>query len=223
MTTFKKVFEAFDNIDQVVKTIESDCQPFLKNLGVGDPIDKLFELADRRPRNGLMRGYKIDGTFFAKTARDDRQPLDTSPRTHEVVDQWFFDRFRFRYRSSGVFCTNKYSTARGYGTPYLVFPVGNYTACWSDKITDLYSVLKRESVAQRGTLNDDIVDRIQTILEGGEYKQQPITFSELDRHQPARSFMGSSGTEFMVAVKSYYLVSFELVDVYNVSVKRTND
>ncbi|WP_133167874.1 hypothetical protein [Burkholderia gladioli] len=71
-----------------------------------------------------------------------RQPRDMPPAVHQVLDDWFFDRFGVKYRGSSLFCTGDATIAAGYVTEksalISVEPLGNYSLSYSPICKDLF-------------------------------------------------------------------------------------
>ena len=139
MITFKQLLENREQHEMIFQTLEQECAPFIRDMG---GMDSIVELADHRPRLGLMRGLqdRIQG-IAKKGVRADRVPRDLSKTAHSVCDDWFFEKFGYRYRSAAAFCTDSYGQAKAYGQPYLVFPIGNYKVCKSWYAEDLLTVM----------------------------------------------------------------------------------
>jgi hypothetical protein len=115
--------------DDVVPTIKKDCKYYLDILKMyGD--GKVF-----------YRGYKGNDDFLRRTPRNDRKPLSTNRKIHDILDDVFKKRFGWKVRSEGVFTSsNKY--VGYYGKPYLFFPAGkNIKFVFSPIIQDLYTDL----------------------------------------------------------------------------------
>lgn len=89
---------------------------------------------------GVSNSYSSSAVSII-TPRRDRQPRDSSVHFHNIADEWFFDRFGFRYRSGGVFVTSRILTATAYAsTPahvVRVLPLSSYSYCWSRNVSDL--------------------------------------------------------------------------------------
>lgn len=64
--------------------------------------------------------------------------------THQILNEWFVDRFGIAYREKALFCTGDALVAAGYVTGasslILIEPVGNYSVCYSAKCKDLFGV-----------------------------------------------------------------------------------
>lgn len=158
-----------------VKQIKKDCQPFLKQFG----------------GHLLYRGSPSFGTgkgpakFFQKRAvRTDRNPLSTDPDIHRVTDEWFKEKFGIAGRSGALFTTGGFIEARGYGTVYCIFPIGEFKFVWSPTVRDLF-------VAGRDIKG--VADAVPYLEKAG-YKDTDL----------AKAI--KSGKEIMVDCKEYYMV-----------------
>jgi hypothetical protein len=181
-----------ESSEEIKSLIEKDCQPFLKNwdnLGIGL----------------LYTGRKVYISAISKSqVRKDRKPKDTPEEIHKLLDDWFYKKFGVRSRSNAVFATKNYDVAKDYGTPFLIFPIGKYTAISSDRIDDLYNEIERLFYYSFGLIfnnnrlnsisNEDMErfkDRIIDMLKSSNYKKG------LQIHD----------NEQMITCKEYYLVN----------------
>jgi hypothetical protein len=90
------------------------------------------------PDHLVYRGMKSIARMAYLDVRSDRIPSDTDRKTHQLLDDMFNEEFGFKYRSAGLFAATTVNHARFYGTPYIIFPVGNYNIIGSDDVKDLY-------------------------------------------------------------------------------------
>ena len=122
----KKQLEEFG----VIKSIEQNCQPFIKefrNTGLSDIIWR-----------GTYRG--INKSITEITPRKDRIPVDMPEELHYELDKLFKVKFGWPARSEGVFVISNKSTAMAYGTDIAIFiPVGKYKYLYNPDIKDLFS------------------------------------------------------------------------------------
>ncbi|CAG7580755.1 MAG: hypothetical protein SLAVMIC_00545 [uncultured marine phage] len=81
--------------------------------------------------------------FGKKTVRSNRRSADMPEEVNDYFDQSFIKYFDFYPRSNGAFCTGSRRMADGYGTPYLVFPIGEYKYIWSQQVSDLYDYTEK--------------------------------------------------------------------------------
>lgn len=125
--------------ESLVTEILAQCQPFLKDVGVKN-CDRIY------------RGIRDIGTQQPIITNKARRPKDTSITLHKSLDEAFDKSFGFKFRSESVFCTLSSNTAKDYGFPYVIFPVGDYTACWSTIVEDAWKSLDE---GWYGTINDE--------------------------------------------------------------------
>lgn len=125
---------------KIYTTLSKDCKMFLKEFEKTEqPVPKGSKSIPSSYR-WLLRGtYKSTDKIKKVTPRSDRQPKDTPPELHKLLDWEFKRRFGWYARSEGVFVTGYYQDAKAYGTAiYMVFPIGRYDYIWSPKVKDLY-------------------------------------------------------------------------------------
>jgi hypothetical protein len=121
-----------DNFNDIISIIKKDCKKYIKELISYDKI--LFRGLDKLPRNTSS----IRKNFWKVKPRKDRTPGDTPEELHNYLDLQFKKKFGWKARSEGVFCSRSRSTTYNYGSPYFVFPIGDYKYLYSNKITDLF-------------------------------------------------------------------------------------
>jgi len=165
----KDEMDILDDIyEEFITKIYKDCKPFLKEI---IPIY-------RRTKDLLYRGmeYYDKKDYGKQRVRKGRTPSATPLADHIIFDKAFNDKFGVRARSEGIFCSFDESLADQYGDVYVIFPIGKFTALWSNAIYDLtidasatygyqYSVAKRyshdeEKMKEVINKNNDIIDKI---------------------------------------------------------------
>jgi len=72
-----------------------------------------------------------------------RRPKDSSAQLHSVAGTWMSERFGINYRNVALFCTGRKEIAVGYAalpgmTAIQIWPIGDYSICFSKKCLDLY-------------------------------------------------------------------------------------
>lgn len=71
-----------------------------------------------------------------------RRPRDMPVATHQVLSEWFVDRFGIDYRGCSLFCTGDASIAAGYkkdtSTLISLEPLGEYSLCYAVNCKDLF-------------------------------------------------------------------------------------
>lgn len=99
---------------------------------------KLFRAHSRKHLTGAT------GEFSNPNLQRARKPRDMPLATHQILNEWFLDRFGVAYREKSLFCTGDPLIAAGYVTSasslILIEPVGNYSICYSPNCKDLFSI-----------------------------------------------------------------------------------
>ena len=115
-----------------INKIKEQCSQIIKEYNRADMV--LFR------GSGSSSLIKMDNTNYVFKAypRDDRWPKDTQEYLHDLLNDAFYKKFKWKPRSQGVFASH-YSVALGYGVPYVFFPVNGYKFIYSKTINDLYS------------------------------------------------------------------------------------
>jgi len=173
-------------LDQAPKNwqlIKRDCQPYLRS--VDDPL-MLFRGMD----------YKDDAGFVRKKARlDDRMPSAMGMTAHNVINDYFTERFGEPFRNS-VFCVSNPNLASSFGEVYNVFPIGEFTSLWSPKVEDLnYKMPLWIRDLMKGT--DEYMDKVGDLWE------------TLDSYRYRTDDLNSAaafGHEIMIRCKEYYAI-----------------
>ena len=110
-----------DNLGELVKFINANCQPYLRAAQGGI----LYR--------GTKEGVSTTGEEVAKvvTARTDRKPFSSSQIEHEIMNRAIADAKLVANRSNGVFTTSNFRMAKSYGKPAVVIPIGDFNYTWS--------------------------------------------------------------------------------------------
>jgi len=89
------------------------------------------------------------GTYINKSI-DFRIPKDTPPIVQNLFDDALKRSGFTTLRQNSLFCTNSiqqaFNYSRGISSPFLVFPIDGYQYLFSEKIYDLYDLLKYQSI-----------------------------------------------------------------------------
>lgn len=88
----------------------------------------------------LYRGIRNSnyGEFKAKT-RDNRRPMDTGEKSHNILDKMLKASGFETTRSNSIFTSSSTAQANMYGDLYVIFPVNGFKFLWNEKYKDLYS------------------------------------------------------------------------------------
>lgn len=156
----KKIIQSFKDFlkGNTSQELHEKCAPFLKQ-------------SEGKP---LYRGYGMTPGFKSKEVevRKDRQPRDTAPLIHKLMDDYFNDRFGMRVRSQGLFTIGDSFKSDAYGYPYYVFPVGEFKFLWGEldgkpiQDTLLLSNMIKEKTrvspsAEAPTIVKEILDKVK--------------------------------------------------------------
>lgn len=153
--------------DDWINSVKTECSEFLE-------INKAALLQGRYLYRGIADEIPL---YFSGTPRKDRRPLDTNKNLHKALDEYFFKKFGFRYRSNGLFACRTYGIASQYsGTTHnvsMIFPTNGYTMCSSNEIGDMFKDLKPYRLSQKdfdeiGKTSEEIINYIKRIENGTE-------------------------------------------------------
>lgn len=177
-----------DDSDQIFDTIQKDCKSFIKQL---KGAAGLMFRGSHKPNKGII---KIK-------PRKNRKPVDTDPRIQVLFDKLIKEKYGWKPRSEGVFCTGNIIAASYFGGLNTIWPIGSFKYLWSDEITDLFSVTTRR---KDGT---DL-----EIPERYEYwsKNEKELKEVINKYIDSSLAKGvDSKSEIMIGCKSYYMVKHE--------------
>ena len=96
-----------------------------------------------RAQSNRRLAHGSNGCIKNPNRERERQPRDSSSLLHNVTGAWFQRKFGLNYRTLALFCTGKLDVARGYAAQpgvsvIQIFPVGDFSICFSEKCMDLY-------------------------------------------------------------------------------------
>lgn len=185
--------EKTEDLQAFVNMIKSDCKPFLREM--------------KKANRFLFRGYDAEDSYgsdktniiyYKKKPRKDRKPKDMYPNTHKKLDDLFNEKFGWRARSNGVFCTGDRGTAAAYGSSHIVFPIGQFRFVWSPKIGDLYTEIRKHISSRPGKSS---VPDLEKIVD---------TYTDKDLAKAIKQMH-----EISLKCKEYYLVNY--YSLYNIT------
>lgn len=189
-----------ENIDKVREDINKLCKPYIR---------KLRQYKDNK---FLFSGRKFSSSDVIKgKVRRDRKPKDTPLEIHELLDKQFYKEFGIKARSQSLFCVQKYQYTKSYGTPYYIFPIGDYTTIWAVRIDDLYEWLKGEigeHTSRRSEFyhvhGDDIIDGWRSI-DNTEEILDIIEDMDIPNYYSSRDYqkLSKDTNEIMLHCKEY--------------------
>lgn len=172
--------------EQIRDILQRDCGPFL--VATPGPLWRGIGTADT-----------VESAIVRAKTRAARRPRDSSLALSKLVDDWFLDKFGHRFRTQNVFFAS-YSIAPTvvYGTPFMAFPIGNFTPLASAEISDLTSELDCPEF-DHGRMYEKDRQEVIDALENAGYR---TGISALNIAHQRR-------TEVMVHCREYYLVNPE--------------
>lgn len=106
-----------------LKKFEEDCKPWLE--------------ATRGTKTYAFHGTKrgpADWEIWPMTHRE--KPRDSNKRLHDEANEFFKEKFGYPCRN-WMFVTGGQNDAAVYGTPYAIFPIGQFKYLWNSNIYDL--------------------------------------------------------------------------------------
>lgn len=112
----------------------------------------------------LLRGCKSKPNNFESVARKDRSPKNMPLPIHRVADEWFLEKFGYRFRSQALFCTSDEVVASLYGKVYRLFPSNGFSFCWSPKVKDLFTTITLYGITAANA------EAIVPVLEQSDYR-----------------------------------------------------
>lgn len=200
MITFKQ-FISEQEIKAVRDILLKDCRPFLmETKGNGFLVRGVKGLSTAKSYSALdYAGEEME--YTEKQVRKDRRPLDISQNRSDIIDDWFQDKFGIRARTQCVFAGGEKMRSdelKHYGTPCIIFPIGEIKYVWSPNVEDIYGDMNLHSPGEGEIEGDeDLKARINKWLDSKHYKTTDL--QELIQ----------TGKEVMVECDSYYAFPIE--------------
>ena len=126
---------------EVITFIYDNCKPFYTDLL------KNF-------KGFMYSGRNTQKDVFVGKVRSDREPKDSDPEIHKMLDDSLKRKFGWNGRSNAIFCTGSERQASNYGYSYLIFPINRYKFIYHPYIEDFIDVIDEEGL-------DGIVDELE--------------------------------------------------------------
>ena len=198
----RKMIEAADNI-------HSDCQFYLsqiKGVDNGFPRDMQQSIAWR----GMSKDKYWDSQIQLKDVRlDGRNPKDTDVELHGYLNREFTELYGAPFRNAMFMSGSMRDTLR-YGTPFQVFPVGQFKFIWSPTVNDLWVEARELRRAQampsgHGDTEEQLKNEKYKSAVRKEFHDKVIKSYNTSDMKAALA----SGKEIMVRCKQYYAVNFD--------------
>lgn len=177
-----------EDIDLLTKEIKEKCQPFIKAAG-----------------NLPMFRCMVPPENYIRKVRKDRQPQNSLPFDHDVMNAWFDENFGVKHRSESLFVAGGSKidelTELYHDTYYGVFPIGDFKFVWSPEYFDVWAEL--DTSYPQSTRNDEEKanrkQQVLKILTNGKY-------SDKDLQSALRS-----GNEMMIECDEYVIVPADMM------------
>lgn len=115
-------------LEKFKELLVRDCKPFWRD------VKHLYN-----KRKFIFRGLETSQLLIPRDVRTDRRSRDTPTALHSVFDDYLFEKFGERFRSSALFASTQRDVVEYYGTPFVIFPIGEYNSCFSPVSADIYS------------------------------------------------------------------------------------
>lgn len=152
---------------------------FINEMSTNISVQEALEIAVKKCSPYLKQVVKKGGRFdfmysgrthnaysFMRVVQQERHPLDTPKLIHMQLDRLFKKRWGVKYRSQSIFCTGNLNHASLYGTPFMVFPVGNFKFLWNPKFKDLFNYIRYDIAPSIDTNSIEGAEEFEKGLEG---------------------------------------------------------
>lgn len=118
---------ALVELPTMLAQIKKDCQPFLSMIG--------NDLGSYQLYRGIKNTH--DAFIYNKEVRlNGRKPRDTNRKSHDLINRVMSDMYGEPFRDS-VFCSGNKLGTFSYGPTFFIFPIGEFSYCWSPTIKDM--------------------------------------------------------------------------------------
>lgn len=140
MISFKQFLAEADDVanwrkdvEAIAEIIKRDCGPYIAQSGgrfmyrgFYPSAEKLAPVSDKVPQKMMTLG----------TVRKDRRPKDSPQWLHDLMNKKLVEKTGHPLRSQSLFTIGKLDNAEKYGVGHIIFPIGDFTYAWSEKIAD---------------------------------------------------------------------------------------
>jgi hypothetical protein len=136
-----------DAMLEAVKIISRDCSKWLKESncnifyrGIG--VDKFRSDYSSFKKSSIVKlssgvpKSPEDDFLIKMSVPQNRKPVDSPNWLHSVMDENLVKNTGIPFRSRSIFVLKDIRIAENYGTPYMVFPIGNFNYAWSKLLDD---------------------------------------------------------------------------------------
>lgn len=194
------------SIETAIQLIKKDCGKYLNEIK--HPQDVIAYRGIKNKENLILTKNFV---------RFDRKSKDTSKALSNKIDNWFKKMFNIAFRSSAIFIVGNISTAMEYGQPFIIFPIGDYDYCWSERYSDLtedfftaikqlkYFEPKEMEYLSNYKLDNASQKHVNEIMIDGNYKFNIDLYKALTKFKQC---------EVMISCDNYYALACTNIEIY---------
>ena len=178
------------------EVLRRDCQPWISESGLWT----------------LLRGASVMPDTYTKVkVRQDRKPLDASPKFQKFQNLIFHKAGLIANRSNSLFTTGSTDHAKAFGNLCVVFPIGKFNYTWSPNIRDGYEMLDRIYTLPSGkTFGSSLYDKLEDdTFDPNEYAISMQKALEYRGDDGSLVQAIKSGNEIMIHCQEAYLIDRE--------------
>ncbi len=146
----------------------------------------------------LFRGMRDKPNTFIQSVRQDRQPMNTSKKTHVQLDEIFQTLFGWKPRSSGLFVTGNQIQADQYGYVFIIWPIGKFKFIYSSLVKDMFMSIHMIKAKKRDRAGEESLE---------EFIKDNYTDKNIIKAVNEK-------TEIMIQCKQYYAKRFDWSEMY---------
>lgn len=171
MQLLQLLTEQADRQQEVVELIHAirQAKPFFDQRG-DDPGAWLYR--------GINSREVPTGLVEVRSPRNDRQPLDTAPTIHNMLDAKLFQEFGVKYRSTSTFVTGDLLFAADYGKLCVVLPLGSFKYVYAKNMKDAYDYFSaydlKNAILSSPSVAPEYKDEIKDMPADSRWSQREI-------------------------------------------------
>jgi hypothetical protein len=136
----------------------------------------------------LYRGYRgtnfeIVNNFKVIAPKQNRRPSDTPSGMHDKLNVLFTEKYGHPFRN-GIFATGDISIAEEYGTPYVLFPIGELVFLYSEVYKDAYLEFEQLETQLENEWGDVSYNNMaQILIRDGSYSTEHLELAIMHRKE----------------------------------------
>ena len=149
-------------------TFVTDCSKFLKVITTGKNMTSAFFRGASSHPAAQKNRYKTNSLEMASRTLNERDPVDTDPVVHNLMNDYFDEMFGIPFRD-GMMITNQLQQAREYTRtePLIIVPVNGTTYCYGDRVKDAHQSMS--DIAQHIDPNLNENDIVKEFFKSFKY------------------------------------------------------